>query len=119
VNRQKILIGGIIVCVAVTVYAVIFKPFAPKFKAPEGGPKGIHVLCTNADCGFEDQHYDASARGRWPRTCPKCGQKTLYMPMRCPHCGELTAEPPTGYDKPSIKCIHCGKEIMLQPPMPQ
>ena len=67
------------------------------------------VAC--AQCGYEGavEVGEGPSREQWPRECPKCHQKQLYMYHRCPACGKpiLMKDPNADkYGNPSL-CPYC------------
>lgn len=118
-RRDLILIAVIGGCILLTAYLLIGKPFSPKFTEPPGAPRGVHVVCGSAQCGFGAEGYNASARDpNWPKKCPTCGKETLYLAVKCPYCGKFTPGAVPGSMESSIKCMHCGKSIRSGPPSP-
>jgi len=49
----------------------------------------VPAVCT--ECGDEQTVEVGEAPGleEWPRECPKCGAKNLYMARECPNCRRL------------------------------
>ena len=120
-QRDLVLAVVIALCIVVIGWLFIANPFSSKYPAsPEdqGKPSGIHVFCTNPDCGFETQSYKKASGHdpNWPKMCPKCEKKTLMLARKCPFCGKTTADVVPGDMSPSVKCLHCGKMIRLSAP---
>lgn len=119
-QRDMVLAVVVGLCIIIIGWMLIAKPFSPKYPAsPEGQSEntGIHVFCTNPECGFETKGFKASGHDpNWPKICPKCNKKTLMLARKCPFCGKTTADVVAGDMSPSVKCLHCGKMIPLAPP---
>lgn len=56
---------------------------------------------------------DTPGREEWPRACPKCHARKLYMSRPCPRCGKPVAfKDPAGekFGQPS-ECPHCKRDV--------
>jgi hypothetical protein len=56
---------------------------------------------------------DTPGQEEWPRPCPKCRQKQLYLSRPCPRCGKpLAFKDPAGekFGQPK-ECPHCKRDV--------
>ena len=121
-QRDLVLAVVVVLCIGVIAWVLIAKPFSPGYPArPEdqGKSSGIHVFCTNSDCGFETRSYKKASGHdpNWPKICPKCEKKTLMLARQCPFCKKTTADIVPGDMSSSVKCLRCRKQIPLAPPL--
>jgi DNA-directed RNA polymerase subunit RPC12/RpoP len=58
-------------------------------RGANGGPVVVPAVCTQ--CGTEQtvKIGDAPGQEEWPRECPHCHTKHLYMAKKCTKCGKL------------------------------
>lgn len=67
------------------------------------------VVCL--DCGYEGSVPvgETPSLEEWPRECPNCHKKTLYMSLRCRYCGKpIPMKDPNAekFGAPD-RCPHC------------
>ena len=115
-QRSTLYILIIVVCVGVAALIMV------NFLRGRGGEIGeviqqgqkIHVSCTHADCGYQQADYRAHSDDTdWPKTCPKCQQKTLCRAVPCTACTKYTPWKPD--DKGRVFCVHCRKWLNERP----
>jgi len=105
------------VCVVVSVYALVARPFTRREDRVEdilAHGQHIHVICINRACRYEQDNYRVhSTNIDWPWKCPKCGQMTLCRTQRCIYCGKITASLPRTEGRTWFTCTQCGRRTPL------
>jgi len=116
-RRNAVYVAVILVCAALAAWITfVWKPGTVDDHTADILKHGQHirVICTNPDCKYTQEGYRAHSDDLdWPKACPQCGQETLYRAWECPYCLKQTIWMPWAEDRPSIRCIHCGRDIPL------
>ena len=106
-NAKLILLAGLLV-----VLACMWGFRATNNKPPQQ-MSHVAAKCSNADCGNEftvDLPSGFARFEEFPRTCPKCNQKTAYQMVICSGC--QTHYPNNESRERPTKCAKCGQELL-------
>ena len=115
-TRIIVLCAILAICVIASVITYLSDPFGPEDRVADILKNGsrIHVMCTDPECGYQQANFRAHCYDKdWPKTCPKCGKKTLLRAHLCPSCGKRTPRNP---NDARTTCIHCGETVVGWPP---